>query len=225
MSATRTITPRTDGDPVPDVLGMALAHRVMLRDVDRLTELCRELAAGGPVPPKRATAVAAYVRDWADSVHHHHTVEDDVLWPVLEVSAGPHIDLTELSEDHDALDPLLDRLRSAADAYAARPAEDTASVLGHELARIGDMLREHIGDEEASVFPVIQRYVSVADWQHVEKTIQKSAKLGFEAPRVVAVMTPDEYATLIAEAPLPLRIVIKLVVPPYRRRERLVFGS
>ncbi|MGY1690343.1 hemerythrin domain-containing protein [Geodermatophilus sp. SYSU D01105] len=219
------VQPRTDGDPVPDVMGMRLAHRAMLRDANRLTDLAERLAPAPTTDGKRADAVARYVRDFADSVHHHHSVEDEVLWPVLAASAGPHVDLTELSDDHAALDPALHRLRAAADAYRARPGEDTATAIAVELAELRDTLTEHIGEEEAALFPVIERYMSVADWAAVEARIRKRAKLSFEAPRVLAVATDAERATIAADGGLALRVVLAVIVPPFRRRERAVFGS
>ncbi|MGY1823294.1 hemerythrin domain-containing protein [Geodermatophilus sp. SYSU D00079] len=226
MASTEPIRvhPRTDTDPVPDVMGMRLAHRAMLRDAHRLTDLAERLAAGTP-DDRRADAVARYVRDFADSVHHHHSVEDEVLWPVIAASAGPHVDLTELSDDHAALDPALHRLRDTADAFRARPGEDTATALAVELAELRDTLTEHIGDEEASVFPVIEKYLSVADWAAVEARIRKRAKLSFEAPRVLAVATDSERAAIEADGGLALRLLLAVLLPPFRRRERAVFGS
>jgi hemerythrin-like domain-containing protein len=203
---------------------MRLAHRVMLRDARRLTALAEQLAATPPAP-RRAAAVAAYVRDWSHSVHHHHTVEDEILWPVLVQSAGPHVDLSELSDDHAALAPLLARLDAAADSFAGRPAEDTATALAVALGELRDTLTEHIGEEEAAVFPVIQRHVSVRDWDEVEKRIRKRAKISFELPRMVGAVTPEEWAELSATAGPALRAVKVVLGPPFRRRERVVFGA
>ncbi|MGY1805051.1 hemerythrin domain-containing protein [Blastococcus sp. SYSU D00922] len=220
-----TVTPRQTGDPKPDTLGMRLAHRAMLKDCHRLTTLLQQLAAT-PVKQPRAAAVAEYVGDFCDSIHHHHSAEDDVLWPVLAASAGSHVDLAELSDDHAALDPLLDRIRTGARAFAARPAdEDTATALAVDLAELRDTLDEHIADEEASVLPAIEEYVSVKDWNAVEGEIRKRAKLSFEAPRVVAVVTPAEHAALVREGGVMLRLLLAILVPPFRRRERRVFGS
>ena len=216
------VTPRRDGDPVPDVLGMRLAHRTMLKDAARLTTRAEQLAAGtrGDVP-----AFAAYVRDYADSVHHHHSVEDEILWPVIVESAGPHVDLSELSDDHAALDPMLDRLRRCAGALQARPAEDAATALATVLAELRDTLTEHIAEEEAEVFPVIERYVSAGDWGRVVAAIHKRAKLTFEVPRNVLAGRPEGLAKVKAEGGLPSRVLIALLVPPFRRRERAVFGG
>jgi hemerythrin-like domain-containing protein len=222
-----TVTPRTEGDPRPDTLGMRLAHRVMLRDARRLTALAERLAAKStPADSARGAAIAAYIVDYCDSIHHHHSAEDDVLWPVLAASAGPHVDLAELSDDHAALDPLLARVRAAAQAFAARPAsEDAATALAVELAEIRDVLDEHIADEEASVLPAIEEYVSVQDWNRVEGKVRKRAKLSFEAPRVVIETTPEEYRTLADEGGVMLRLMLAVLIPPFRRRERRVFGG
>jgi hemerythrin-like domain-containing protein len=220
------VTPRRDGDPIADVLGMRLAHRIMLRDANRLTDLAEQIAAGAvPLDTRRTRAVADYVRDWGHSVHHHHSVEDEILWPVLVDSAGPHVDLSELSDDHAALTPMLDRLQTSGAAFAARPGEDTATALAVALAELRDTLTEHIGEEEAAVFPVIERYVSVRDWDEVEKRIQKRAKLSFELPRVIGAITPEEWPAVSARAGLALRVVIAVLGPPFRRREQLVFGA
>ncbi|MFD2094022.1 hemerythrin domain-containing protein [Blastococcus deserti] len=222
-----TVTPRTEGDPRPDTLGMRLAHRAMLRDARRLTALAEALAAGtATADPARGTAIGRYVADFCDSIHSHHSAEDDVLWPVLAASAGTHVDLAELSDDHAALDPLLARLRAAARAFAARPAsEDAATALAVELAELRDVLDEHIADEEATVLPAVEEYVSVGDWTAVEARIRTRARLSFEAPRVAAVTTPDEYRRIAAEGGLALRLLLAVLVPPFRRRERRVFGA
>jgi hemerythrin-like domain-containing protein len=68
--------------------GVLLAHRAMLRDLDRCADLATGLAASRTtLDRKRAAAIADYLTDFCDSIHHHHSAEDDVLWPVLERAA------------------------------------------------------------------------------------------------------------------------------------------
>ena len=166
----------------------------------------------------------AYVDAWAASVHHHHTTEDELLWPVVLTSAGRHVDLSELRDDHAALSPALDRLRRSAAALAARPDEDTATALAVELAELRDALDEHVREEEALVVPVVQRYVSVRDWQALERRIRRRADLAFELPRVRSVVTPEEWAALPWSARCLLRLGTVLLGPCFRRRERAAFG-
>lgn len=215
------VRPRRDGEPVPDLLGMRLAHRAVLRDAARLSELAERLAAGtGALGQHRAVAVAAYVRDWADSVHRHCAAEDELVWPVLASSAGPSVDLSELRDDHAALEPALERLRRAGDAFAARPGEDTATALAVELAELRDALVEHVGDEEAVVLPALERWVGARDWRRVQARTVRRARWSFELPRSSAVLAPHERR----RAGVLLRLGALVLGPAFRRRERVVFG-
>ncbi len=218
------VTPRSAGDPRPVTLGMRLALRAMLRDAARLPALLEHLSRG-PVTSARAAAVGRDGGGFCDSVHHHHAAEDDVLWPVLAASAGPHVDLAELSDDHAALDPLLHRIRAGAETFRSARDEDAATALAVDLAELRDLLAEHIADEEAAVLPVIEEHVSVADWGQVEAEIRTRAKLSVEAPRVLAVVTPEERAVLVEEGGVALRLLLAVLVPPFRRRERRVCGG
>ena len=229
MSTAADVRPRRDGDPVADILGIRLAHRAMRADLHRLTALARDVAAGRvPRTPGRAAAIAGYVALTCDSIHHHHESEDDLLWPVLAASAGSHVDLAELSDDHAALDPKLDRIRAAARALAARPgSEDAAGELARGLAELRDLLDEHIEEEEKAIFPVIERYVSVRDWKAVEKGVRSSGTTPtwFELPRAVDQARPEELAELRRLAGPVLVVVLAMMRRRYRRLERAVFGA
>ena len=202
--------------------GLLLAHRAMLKDLDRLADLTVTLA-DRPLDRKRATAIAAYLDDLCESIHHHHSAEDDVLWPVLERSAGAHVDLAELTDDHAVLDPKLQRIRAGA--QELRSTASVSPALAAGMADLRDTLHEHIADEEKTIVPLIKRYVSDADWQRVEATIRKrGAKMAFEVPRMLAVSTESQLREMKAEGGIPVALMIKLLPVPYKRREKLVFG-
>jgi iron-sulfur cluster repair protein YtfE (RIC family) len=153
----RTVTVRRPGDPDPDLSTLVLAHRAMLTDVGRLVDLTTAIAHRRlPCPPRRAKAVARYVELMCASIHHHHTVEDEVLWPVIEASAAGCLDLTELTEDHAALDPRLDRLRTLAAAFGRSGDSELARPLAASLADLHRLLAAHLSDEDRDVFPVIR---------------------------------------------------------------------
>ncbi len=228
MSTNITVTPRVDGDPQPDVMGLLLAHRTMLRDLRRLSVLSQQIADGAIIlTPRRANAIATYLEDLCTSIHHHHSAEDDILWPVIEASAGAHVDLTELSDDHAVLDPKLDRVRAGAAALRSRESlPQSRSALAADLADLRDTLTEHIEEEERDIIPVIHRYVSVADWNRVEAAIRKNgAKFMFEVPRVIGVCTPEEIAKLESENGFAIKVLATVLPLIFRRRERLVFGA
>ena len=224
-SAQPAVNVRRPGDPEPDLSGITLTHRAMVTDTRRLAELTAAIAQRRlPCGPKRAKAVARYVELMCESIHHHHTMEDDVLWPVIEASAGDFIDLTELTEDHAALDPRLDRLRVHAAAFGRSADPEMARPLAAGLADLHRLLEAHIADEERDLFPVIRRYVSLKDWESIEKAARRTGRLSFEGPRILGVATDVERATLAAGVPGPLMLLLRYLAARHRRFERAVFG-
>ena len=220
------VNPRRPGDPEPDLLGITLNHRAMIADVGRVAALTAAIAAGRKLcAPGRARELARYIELLCDSIHHHHTVEDDVLWPVIEASAGGYVDLTELTEDHAALDPRLDRVRALAGSFRLSGGHQMpAGPLQAALDELHVMLREHIADEERDLFPVIRRQVSATDWAAVEKAARGGGRFSFDGPRTLAVTTDDERAALAGEVSPVLLGVLRLMCWRHRRFERRVFG-
>ncbi|MFB9446597.1 hemerythrin domain-containing protein [Dactylosporangium vinaceum] len=210
----------------PNLVGITVNHRSMVGDARRFAQVTRDIADGRvPATPARAKAVHRYLATLCDGIHHHHRAEDDVLWPILNATAGAEVDLAELTDDHAQLDPLLERIRAQAAALAAAPADRAAAArLADSLATLRDLLAEHIEDEERTVFPVIRRYVSGAQWQQVETAVRKGGKLGFELPRIERYATAAELEELYRLAGPVLRLMLAAVRPGFLRRERLIFG-
>ncbi|WP_395307462.1 hemerythrin domain-containing protein [Mycobacterium sp. AMU20-3851] len=221
----RSAQPARVANPELDLSGITLTHRAMVTDTSRLADLTTAVAQRRlPCPPRRARAIARYVTLMCESIHHHHTMEDDVLWPVIEAAAGDFVDLSELTEDHAALDPRLDRLRAAAAAFGRSGDPEMARPLAAGLADLHRLLNAHIADEERELFPVIRRYVSIQDWQAVEKAAQRTGRLSFDGPRILAVATDPERATLAAAVPAPLMMLLRCMAWRHRSFERAVFG-
>ncbi|AEA24228.1 hemerythrin domain-containing protein [Pseudonocardia benzenivorans] len=215
----------------PDLLGLRLLHRAMRAELHRTTALAERLAdVRTGCSPRRARAVDKWVRDLCAEIHHHHTAEDLDAWPVIAARAGAAVDLTELSDDHAALDPLLDRVRAAAAALATgRPEEQPAlaAELAAALSVVRDELDEHIDAEERDVFPVIEQYVPAAEWAGVERAVRArkgGPGIAFQLPRIVAAATPAESAAMRKVAGPVLIALLTVVGPAHRRRVRLVFG-
>lgn len=228
MSTTVRVTPRRPGEPKVDLLELRIAHAVMLRDMRRLSALAAAIGAGSQrCDERRASAVARYVGKVMDSVHEHHSAEEDLLWPVIAASAGDAVDLGELSDDHSGLDPRMDRIRAAAAALVADPgSQDAATALAVGLAELRGLLEEHIADEEQTVFPVMAEHVSVADWAQVTRQVRKrGGDLAFMLPRAVDSAAPEDVAALKRAAGPALLGMLALVRPRHRRFEQVVFAD
>lgn len=216
-----TKAPRLTTDE--ELLGMRLAHRVIVHDLARLSRLADEMVADrSRFDHARCAAISGYVSLFAASLHHHHNVEDFSLWPLITESAGPHVDFTELTDDHDEIDPLLDDLVRSA---GALPQKTAIAEFAQTVRRLRAMLDEHIADEERTVFPLITGYVSAESWQTFEKGAQRGARMDFDLTRVFAVMTPEEAERARKELPFFLRALVSVLARKQRRRERAVFGA
>ncbi|OBB90233.1 hemerythrin domain-containing protein [Mycolicibacterium peregrinum] len=222
-----TVSPRCAGDPAPDLLRIALAHRAMLADLLRLGDLAAAMRDRDVIcTPGRARAISRYVERLCDSIHHHHTTEDAVLWPVIQASVGDHVDLSELIDDHAALDPRLEQLRARAAAFRLSMGDrHIAGLMAIELAELAALLTEHINDEEMEVFPLITEHVSVADWAAVEKAARDGSRMSFDGPRSMTVVTDDERAALMQHTGIGQRVLLAGLLVLHRRRERAVFGT
>ncbi|MGC5009237.1 hemerythrin domain-containing protein [Streptosporangium sp. DT93] len=206
----------------PELLGFRITHRAMRGDARRLAVLATELAAGRQsATPARASAIAAFIATLNHGIHHHHTMEDELLWPVIERSAGAEVDLRDLSDDHAELDPLLAEINGQAAAFAST---GDASALARSLTRLADMLDEHISEEERLIFPIITRYVSAADWNTVEAAVRKGGNPRIDLPRIEQYARPEEMARLRGLAGPVLVLMLSLFRRGHRRRERAVFG-
>lgn len=207
----------------PELLGFQIAHRAMRGEARRLAVLATELAEGRQsADTTRAKAITGFITALCAGIHHHHTMEDEVLWPVIERSAGASVDLRDLSDDHSALDPLLAEINGQAVVFSSTR---DASALATSLTRLAEMLDAHIEEEERLIFPIITAYVSVADWKRVEDAARKGTDVKIDLPRFEVYARPEELVRLRKLAGPALTVMLSLFRGGYRRRCRLVFGS
>lgn len=220
------VTPRCEGDPEADLFAFGLIHRTLRQGTRMIAEVAASIAAGGPCDRRRQEAVVAFTRNVLEEVTVHHSREDDVLWPVIAASAGPHVDLDPLSDDHVALHAVLHRAEQAL-ALFATDVPRGAVALAQEMTTMADELDEHIADEEAEVFPVIRRWVSAADFARCEESFRKGSKPAhavFVVHWALSVATPEEAAKLLTGAPAPLKLMLALTRRGWTRRRDLVRG-
>ncbi|MCK2214537.1 hemerythrin domain-containing protein [Actinomadura sp. ATCC 31491] len=208
----------------PDTLGFRIGHRAMRGDTRRLARLMDGVAAGDErADAARLKAVATFTRKLCAGIHHHHQAEDNVLWPVIVRSAGAEVDLSDLTDDHAQLDPLLEEITACAARLGRDPA--AAKRLAQGLGALADLLDEHIEEEERLLFPIIEKYVSEEDWKAVENEVRKGGDIAFDLPRIFQYARPEEMAELRRLAGPVLVAMLALLNRGHRRRQRLIFGA
>ena len=223
------VTPRRAGEPEADLTGFTLIHRALRSGTRDLAVAASAIGAGAPCPAARREAYVAFATEVLHEIHLHHTREDDVLWPVIAASAGAVVDLEPLTDDHTELHAVLARAEEALRSFAAAAdVRAAAAALGAVLTEMADLLDEHIVEEEAEVFPVIRRHVSAKDFAACEKRFQRGSgpkHMMFVLPWVIGQCTPEERAAALADAPAPLKILLRLGEGRWQRRRALVVGT
>ncbi|SEM61811.1 hemerythrin domain-containing protein [Nonomuraea pusilla] len=208
----------------PNLLGFRIAHRMMRGDSRRLAAVTGALARGGQrADAARLRAIGEFATKHCAGIHHHHQAEDDVLWPVIVRSAGAEVDLSDLTDDHKALDPLLEEITAAAAELPGSPS--AVRRMAASLATLADLLDEHIEEEERLLFPVIEKYVPEEEWERVETEVRKGGQASFDLPRIGQYALPEELAALRRMAGPVLTVMLALMGPGHRRRQKLIFGD
>ncbi|GAA1522653.1 hemerythrin domain-containing protein [Kribbella lupini] len=196
----------------PDTHAMVVVHRVFRREFDLLPDLIEGVRAGDTA---RAAVLAEHLTDLVGALHHHHQAEDDLIWPLLLDRATLHQNLVHRMEaQHTALESALDRIDQLTPQWqrSADPAE------GRELAAVvreaSALLREHLGEEERDILPVIAEHLTVEEWGKVgergaNSIVDKRKRLLFLGA-ILEDASPQEQRESLGELPPPVRVLWKL---------------
>ena len=203
------MTDQTAATPAPPHPGVAIQHAVhaaLRRDLDRLV-------AGLGTAEAPDLAINAYAEEFLFQLHHHHTFEDDTVWPLMRERLGESwADLLDRNvAEHgdvvasvDAFVAALAGLDVEADADPDADADRSAArAAAHDRAiRMREVVDTHLQHEEADVIPLVPGVFTLED---VGRFQAESAK---ENP-------PDRFLPwLLESAPAPVASGFKAVLPP-----------
>ena len=216
---------RTTQEPEPDLTSIVVVHRAIRQDLARLAACLGEVAAQD-WPRSQVRAIRRYTAALLAEILAHQHSEDDIIWPVIAATAGQAVDLTPLTDDHQAIHAALDRVTQALACFRAEPG--TSARLRASVTELRDMVEEHIADEEQQIFPAMRRYLPADAYRWCQRQIQRQAPWPgrrFTAPWLARYAQPDELSRLPAAAGLPARILLAADRPGYARLERRAFGA
>ncbi|MFJ9025231.1 hemerythrin domain-containing protein [Streptomyces sp. NPDC102259] len=190
---------------------MIVVHRIFRRESALLPRLVRAVPDGGTA---RATKVAQHLREYLAGLHSHHSLEDELVWPLLRDRAVDDELVGRMEEQHRRIDESLVAVTEWIPAW-----EQAADhIAGEELALALDehrtALLEHLDDEERLVLPLIAEHLTVAEWDLVGRRglerIPKD-KLLLALGAILEEATPPERAYFLGRAPLVGRLLWKAV--------------
>jgi hemerythrin-like domain-containing protein len=207
---------------------MKTIHSAFRRELRLASGLLRSVEHGDRL---RAGIVATHLDLLDRFLHHHHTIEDDLLWPKLMVRVPAEIaPLVELMEtQHETVANLLEhtaalRAEWRTDADCAR-----AEVLATLYHRLHDALIEHLDAEEQHVMPLVESCVTEKEWARIGKAAQRGTPLK-DGPRMLGMLAydgdPDVMRQMLGAVPGPARgVVLKLGRRAYAKHAARVYGT
>ena len=211
-----------------DTREMLVVHSLFRRELRLAGGLVRRVPAGDV---RRAAVVAAHLDLVEQVLHHHHTSEDELLWPLLlhrvAEEIAPVVRLMEAQ--HAQVDALLGRIAAARPAWA----QDPAPARGEGLADVYDQLyaglAEHLEAEETRVLPLVARCISEQEWA----ALGEAGRTGIPRRHLALVFgmlmqdgDPEVVAMMLAPAPLPVRALVpRLGRRAYRKHALVLHGT
>ncbi|MFJ2902524.1 hemerythrin domain-containing protein [Streptomyces sp. NPDC087212] len=149
---------------------MVLAHRAMVRDLDRVGRAAERLAVSPD--PGQAVALREYVDKLFQLIEHHHEGEDEYLWPRLRQLGADEEALTLMITEHADLSKVLHSWHDVSRHLGTAPgAEAEVATL---TAAVREQLARHAGDEERELAgrfaPVLDRQTWKGFATHMRKT-------------------------------------------------------
>src|SRR5918993_4529497 len=147
-------------------------HAGLRRDLDRTL-----VAVTAPEPgPDQRRAVVGHLELMLDLLHHHHTSEDEGLWPLARRRAPDlAVQLQRMEAEHATVAGAIAATRAAAERYAAEPS--AADDLRQAVVALRAALLPHLDHEETEVMPRVMRALSRQDWSALARRGPRSRGL------------------------------------------------
>jgi hemerythrin-like domain-containing protein len=195
-----------------DTHDMYVVHRVFRRESALMPRLVRTVRPGDSV---RARLVAGHFRDYALGLHHHHSAEDELLWPLLLARVDLEADLVlRMEEQHHRVADGLAVVEKLLPAWEAAPSAATGVPIAAALASHTEALHEHLGDEEQFVLPLVEEHITQAEWDRLGDrfaTETPKDKLLFFLGALLEEATPEERAHMLGNLPVPAKLAWRFI--------------
>ncbi len=196
----------------PDTHDMFVVHRVFRREAALMPRLIRNVRPGDLA---RAARVADHYRGYALGLHHHHTAEDELIWPLLLARVDLEAELVlRMEQQHErvaaGLAVVSDRLPEWE--RTADPAIGEAIAVAVEAHHAA--LLEHLTDEETHLLPLIEEHLTVAEYGRLNERFAAETpkdKLLLFLGALLEEATAEEAADIMRNLPVPAKLAWRFI--------------
>jgi iron-sulfur cluster repair protein YtfE (RIC family) len=207
---------------------MRLVHDMFRRECALMPRLVRGVAANDLVG---ARVITGHIEIVSAVLRQHHQGEDELVWPLLlercpeEVAA-----LLELMESqHNEIEKIASEIDTATQAWRESAGFEARDALAGALDRLLPLLNEHLSMEEQRVVPIMERYITAADWNRVVETEVADADpegLPLAFGMLIYEGDPEVIDKVISNMPPEVRSVIReLATQAFALHSELVHGT
>ncbi|MDQ6875722.1 MAG: hemerythrin domain-containing protein [Actinomycetota bacterium] len=203
-----------------DTHDMVLLHRVFRRQFGQLPAIIQAVAEGDR---DRAAVIAAHAGEQLDVLHHHHTNEDELLWPKLRERPQLDAELTDrMQAQHEQVAGIVGSVGGLLRSWSADGNRRDRERLAAEMQRLHAALSRHLDEEEERVLPIVAETLTRQEWAHLAKRgmakIRPSRRLVFLG-YILEDATPDERRAFLNHIPPPIRLAYRVIGRRKQARE------
>ena len=214
--------------PLVDASVMPTIHSFLRRETRLAGGVVRRTAPGDV---RRAAVVDDHLEVLMTSLHHHHTVEDDHLWPLLLQKVpdelAPIVHLME--SQHAGVDAAITGIAETRRAFRASALPADRDRLAGLLDDLHTALVEHLEAEETRLLPIAARALTQQEWD----AMGEAGKAGTPVRLALLVFgmfgyegDPEVVTGMLADAPAPVRALLpRLARRSFRRYALRVHGT
>lgn len=210
----------------PDTQDMVVIHNVFRRNFAALPTAVRAVPDGDT---ERAARVVAFVDEMTVALHHHHSGEDELMWPrLLDRVPTDRALVLRMEEQHERIGELVARVESQAREFAAVASPESGAHLAETLTALTGALDEHLAEEEARILPLVEQVMSAAEWAELgdrgRESIPEERRLVFLGFMLHGA-TDQQRRAILSEVPLPGRLAWRLLGRrAFAREYRGIYG-
>lgn len=161
---------KTVDGPLADARDMFAEHTMFRREFGLMPDLVRGVAAGDH---RRAALVADHIALVSTVLDCHHRGEYSFIWPpLLERCPQDLVPIVAVMDDqHETIHRGLLLVEKFLGAWRSEAPADARDALADGIDRLLPVMREHLALEEERVVPLIEKYVTQAEYSRVTQAI------------------------------------------------------
>lgn len=216
-----------DATARPDTREMIVVHDVFRRLFGDLPKLVRQVPDGDVA---RAEVLTSCFIELTTGLHHHHTGEDELLWPKLmnRVQADQAFVL-RAEEQHERVHEALERSLGLVNVFRLEARVPQRDALAESMERLDGLLREHMADEEAYILPLVEQHLTLAEWEELGERGRASMpkdRMLIHLGWILDGVPAGEQREFIRHLPLPARLAWRLLGRrAFAKERRRIYGA